>query len=158
MKQSVFELLMYLFDNFFWEEDLPENEQGEIEEELLGAGFDRATIDKAFGWLDDLAQLAGSESGCKLPESGLRVFTASEQAQMDRDCRGLLLSLQQRGLLDAAGREAVIERTMALDGEDVEIEQLKWIVSMVMFNRGGKEMVEPRMEEFVLNDRSMTLH
>lgn len=159
MKQGVFDVLMYLFENFFWEDDLPDADQDAIEEELLHAGFERDTIGKAFGWLEDLGHLqAGSEETASPNNSGLRVFTAQEEARLDRDCRGLLLALENRGLLDTVGREAVIERTMALENDSVDLDQLKWVVSMVMFNRVGKQQGGPWMEEFVLQDHPMTLH
>ena len=49
----------------------------------------------------------------------MRMFTSSELQRFDLDARGLLLSLEQNGLLDKTSRELVIERAMALDEESL---------------------------------------
>ena len=41
---------------------------------------------------------------------------------------------------------------MALDNAEIDLEQVKWIILMVLFNRPGQEDAYARMEELVFDD------
>ena len=45
-----------------------------------------------------------------------------------------------------------------VEGEDIDLEQLKWVVLMVLFNQPGKEAVFAWMEDIVLDKASGRLH
>jgi Smg protein len=47
---------------------------------------------------------------------------------------------------------------MALDADDMDIEQLKWIVLMVLFNEPGQEAAYAWMEDLVFDNVAGTLH
>ena len=82
------------------------------------------------------------------------MFAALEQARLDTDCRGYLVHLEQVGILSPTQRELVIDRLMALDGDEIDIEKLKWVVLMVLFSQPGQETAFSRMEDLVFEDRS----
>ena len=88
----------------------------------------------------------------------LRIFNSKEQARLDTDCRGYLLHLEHIGILSPDRRELVIDRLMALDADDVEIEQLKWVVLMVLFNQPGAEDAFAWMETQVFGEEPESLH
>ena len=67
----------------------------------------------------------------------IRVFSGFEQLRLDTDCRGYLMHLEHIGILSAGQRELVIDRLMALDADDIDIEQVKWVVLMVLFSPAG---------------------
>jgi Smg protein len=77
---------------------------------------------------------------------------------LDTECRGFLLFLEQMGVLDDASRETVIDRIMALDSEDMNLEQLKWVVLMVIFNQPGGEAATAWMEDIVIDQMATQLH
>ena len=56
MKENVLDVLMYLFENYFYDEPDDEPDRESMEENLHLAGFSNAEIDKAFDWLDGLAE------------------------------------------------------------------------------------------------------
>ena len=60
--------------------------------------------------------------------------------------------------LNATTRELVIDRVMALDGDDVDLEQLKWVVLMVLFNQPDQEAAFTWLEDLVLQDPPPYLH
>jgi Smg protein len=62
------------------------------------------------------------------------------------------------GVLDSATREMVIDRVMALDSDEVDLEQVKWVVLMVLFNQPGHEAAVAWMEDLVLDERAGLLH
>ena len=54
MKENIFDVLMYLFENYMEDEAeiLPDSDV--IRTELLEAGFESCEVSKAFDWLDSL--------------------------------------------------------------------------------------------------------
>jgi Smg protein len=88
----------------------------------------------------------------------MRIFDPSEQARLDTDCRGYILYLENVGILTADQRELVIDRLLALDARQIDIEQVKWVVLMVLFSQPGQESAYLRMEDLVFDDRLDALH
>ncbi|HEX9876716.1 MAG TPA: DUF494 domain-containing protein [Gammaproteobacteria bacterium] len=152
MKETVLDVLMYLFECFVDSEDEPEPDRNELREELERAGFRNREIDRALDWLDGLNV---SEPGSDAPaprNATMRLYDRLEQERLDAPCRGYLLHLEQIGILTATQREVVIDRLMALDGSDIDIEQIKWVVMMVLFSQPGQEQAYARMEDLVFAD------
>jgi Smg protein len=159
MKETVLDVLMYLFEHYFDDDTELDSDRESLRQELVEAGFPEGEIGKAFEWLEALtAEDAVVEplEGDVLP--AMRVYTHDESERLDLECRGFLLFLEQVRVLDATTRELVIDRIEALEGEDIDLEQLKWLVLMVLFNQPGKEAVCAWMEDFVLDKASGRLH
>src|SRR3546814_1038347 len=68
-----------------------------------------------------------------------RVYFGPELDKLDVECRGFLLVLEQHGILDPAQRELVLDRAMALDQDELDLDDLKWVVLMVLFNQRSEE-------------------
>lgn len=132
--------------------------QDDLHEELVAAGFPEDEIYKAFQWLDELALQRDSGGLRPQTENSIRIYTEQEIAKMDYNCRGLLLFLEQNNILDQANREFVIERTMALDSPIIKVDDLKWVVLMVLMNQPGQETAFAQMEDLVYNDQPLYLH
>ena len=66
--------------------------------------------------------------------------------------RGYLLQLEHEGILSPLQREIVIDRLVALDSDDIDIDRLKWLVLMVLSSQPGQEQACARMEHLVLED------
>ena len=159
MKESVLDILIYLFENYFdgeLDEGL-EPDRDTLTQELERAGFPAAEVERALGWLEELAV---DPNRTDLASNGraIRVFDTIEQARLDTDCRGYLVYLEHVGILSPTQRERVIDRLMALDGDDIDIEKLKWVVLMVLFSQPGSETAYSRMEDLVFEDRSGAIH
>lgn len=159
MKESVLDVLMYLFENYYLDEETEANPDREsLHVELLEAGFPPSEVAKAFEWLEGLA--AHREAGLPVPSAphSIRLFTTREMEYLDVESRGFLMFLEQMGILTPASRELVIDRVLALDSDDMDIEQLKWIVLMVLFNEPGQEAAYAWMEDLVFDNVAGTLH
>ncbi len=157
MKEQVLDVLLYLFEHCVVDDLDVEPDRDSLEEALAEAGFSHAKIQQAFVWLDGLneqrpllAQGAGIGS--------VRVYGAAELMRLDPDCRGFLQFLESAGVLDATQRELVIDRVMALADDEVELEDLKWVVLMVLFNQPGQEDAYAWMENLVLDHGDAFLH
>ena len=159
MKQDVFEILLYLFETYMYEEKEMGEDRDELQQELTDAGFRNNEISKAFTWLEELASLPELPNGGRVvPSSSMRHYSADEQARLDTECRGFLLFLEQMGVVDHLTRELVIERIMALDSSEVELDQVKWVVLMVLFNQPGREEAAAWMEDLVMDEVTSILH
>ena len=55
-------------------------------------------------------------------------------------------------------RELVIDRLLALDSDEVDIEQIKWVVMMVLFSQPGHEQAYAQMEDLVFAEEPGWLH
>ena len=60
MKENFFDVLMYLFENYFYEEPEEQPDRDSLEQNLHEAGFTNGEIEKAFNWLDGLAEQLAS--------------------------------------------------------------------------------------------------
>ena len=158
MKQDVFDILLYLFENYMYDDGEMEQDQDQLKNELLEAGFRQNEIHKAFDWLEGLSALADEQQILVVKNHSLRMYSDQECERLDVECRGFLLFLEQMGVLDHNTREMVIDRVMALDSEEVDLEQLKWVILMVLFNQPGQEAAVAWMEDLVLDEVVGQLH
>lgn len=159
MKEDMFDVLMYLFENYYLEDETQQTPDRElIQTELYEAGFPPTEVNQAFDWLEGLASQPGS--GARIPQtsSSIRIFSAEECCRLDTECQGFLLFLEQMGILNNVNREHVIERAMALETDDFDIGQLKWVILMVLFNQPGEEAAYAWIEDLVFDSLSEHLH
>ena len=162
MKESILDVLLYLFEHYFANDaTVPGDDLTSLDGPLMGelteAGFSGAEIRKAFDWLDGLAQqrLAGGEARVDGP---VRVYHGPELDRLDVDCRGFLLFLEQQGVLDAGQRELVLDRAMALDQDEIDLDDLKWVVLMVLFNQPGAEAAYAWLETQMFGEEPEPVH
>ncbi len=159
MKENILDVLMYLFENYMDDDTQLEQDPETLKVELSAAGFPHTEINKAFAWLEDLGERQELLTDRPAYESrAMRIFTQHEEDKMDLQCRGFLLFLEQVGVLDIASRELVIDRSMALDTEEMSLEQLKWVILMVLFNQPGQEANFAWMEDLVYDESPRVMH
>jgi Smg protein len=159
MKEGVLDILIYLFENYFDGEadEGDEPDRDTLKQELEHAGFPAGEVERALCWLEDLAANP-SRSGAAPTGRAIRVFGALEQARLDSECRGFLVHLENVGILSPVQRELVIDRLMALEGDEIDLEKLKWVVLMVLFSQPGQETAFARMEDLVFEERPGVVH
>ena len=159
MKEGVLDILIYLFENYFDGEtdEGDEPDRDTLKQELERAGFPSGEVERALCWLEDLAANP-SRSGAAPTGRAIRVFGALEQARLDAECRGFLVHLENVGILSPTQRELVIDRLMALEGDEIDLEKLKWVVLMVLFSQPGEETAFARMEDLVFEERPGVVH
>jgi Smg protein len=158
MKQDVFDILIYLFENYMYDDGELEQDQESLREELRQAGFRNSEIRKAFDWLEGLSALPDQMLKENRAQHSIRLYSDRESERLDTECRGFILFLEQMGVLDHATREMVIDRVMALESDDVDLDQLKWVILMVLFNQPGYEAAVAWMEDLVLDEVPSLLH
>jgi Smg protein len=157
----MFDVLMYLFETYIHTEPEARVDQDKLTRDLTDVGFEREDIYNALTWLEKLADYQdGLAEPMQLAADPLsmRIYTEDESRRLDADCRGFLLFLEQIQVLNLETREMVIERIMALDADEFDLEDLKWVVLMVLFNLPGCENAYQQMEELLFETSEGQLH
>lgn len=159
MKETVLDVLMYIFDNYMEDDVEFVPDQEFLKSHLIEVGFLGYQIDKAFAWLEGLAEKREYMGSMDLLDTpSLRLFNDQELDRLDSGCRGFLLFLEQAKVLGSHERELVIDRIMALESNEIDLQQLKWVVLMVLFNQPDKEAAITWMEDIVMDDINANLH
>lgn len=158
MKENVLDVLMYLFESYVDTEEDPESDQNELRMELSRAGFGDSEIDRALVWLDGLTDHQESLDYGNLTARSTRIYNDFEQQRLDTNCRGYITYLEHTGILSPPQREVLVDRLLALESADIDVEQIKWVVLMVLFSQPGQELAYARMEDLVFEENAGLVH
>ncbi len=160
MKENVLDVLMYLFENYETDDANAHEDHGMLGKELSQAGFGHGEIRKAFDWLEDLSQMcdAGESAPTVTRETSFRYFVGHETHRLDTEARGFLMALEQAGILDTLTREVVIDRILALETQEIDLDQVKWVTMMVLATWPGHDDLDNWTEGLVLNGIKAHLH
>ncbi|MEZ5483719.1 MAG: DUF494 family protein [Lysobacteraceae bacterium] len=158
MKENILDVLLYLFEHYFYDDPEAVSDRDSLQSGLIEAGFSPAETSKAFDWLDALAQQRPSTLPGTPVHGAVRVYADEELARLDAESRGFLMYLEHGGILNPAQRELVIDRAMALNQEDLDADDIKWVVLMVLFNQPGSEAACAWLECQMFDDDGEALH
>jgi len=151
IKQTVVDVLMFLFERFLDEESDSLDAREAVASSLEEMGFQNKEIDEAFNWLEDLALLQGDANYAPVNNSSIRVFSEEEKAVLNEESIGFLMYLEQASILTPITRELILDRVIALDHE-LDTEQLKWIVLIVLHSHPGEENAFAWMESIMFDE------
>jgi Smg protein len=157
MTGSVLDILIYVFDRYMLDEVPEVPERDDLARHLEGAGFAHQNVERALDWLADLACVRDA-----MPLAGtgpaVRVYSDGELSRLSTECRGFLLTLERLSVLSTQQREVVIERMLALDADELDTEQLKWVVLMVLSSQPDQQHAFARLEDLVADKRGGAPH
>lgn len=155
----MFEVLMYLFENYMDGSVALNADQDTIVSELEQAGFTRGEIGRALDWLDGLNRVQETaQSGPQSTPHAIRHYSREESDHLGLEGAGFLLYLEQLSILDTMTREVVIDRLMALDPREVDLGRIKWVVLIALFNQPDKKSALSLLQDMVLADAFDVLH
>ena len=157
----MFDILMYLFETYIQSDTNVLVDQDSLTEELTRAGFHQDEIYQALDWLEKLVSLQDTDKYpylTRIAHSSVRIYTEDEMDILDVNCRGFILFLEQIKVLDFSTREMVIDRVMEIDTSHFTIDDLKWVILMVLFNVPGKEKAYSQMEDLIFDVQEGPLH
>jgi Smg protein len=158
MKENVLDVLMYLFETYIDPEQEPEADHNELRDELSRAGFDDSEIDHALEWLGGLTDNHEGRNYNPQTAHGTRIYNDFETDRLNSACRGFITHLEQIGILSPPQREILIDRLLALETPDIGVDQIKWVVLMVLFSQPGQEVAYSRMEDLVFDESETAIH
>jgi Smg protein len=155
MKESVLDVLMFLLDNYGEDGTMDDDDRDELAGQLANMGFEEGEIDHAFDWLESLAQdpEAAASTDC-LPwsDTAQRLFSAEEARRLTLEARGFLILLGQNPMVDRPSLDRIIDRAMALDLDEIDLDAIKWVTLMVIYNRPDTAHLYAYMEELAQPD------
>ena len=157
MRENVLDVLMYLFETYIETQDETEIDQEDLRGDLTEAGFNSNEIEKAFDWLDKLNH-TNSITDDLFDVSSNRVYSKIEMSRLSSSCRGFIEYLEQINILSFNQRELLIDRLLALNTNDIDIDQIKWIVLMMLFSQPNQEKAYSRMEDLIFETNESVLH
>lgn len=154
--ETILSVLMYLFHNHMERDHQLDLNNMTLVDELKSAGFHAHSIGRAFRWLHHLVELTTQD----LPPSAqsFRVFSEQECWLINTECRNFILMLEQQGILTPHAREVVIHQTLELINEGIDLNLLKWVTLMVLFNMPDCENALSHMEFTVLSNAMDNVH
>ena len=150
----MFEVLVYLYENYWRPDACPEPKQ--LSRKLSAVGFEADEIQDALRWLDGLASSAQACTGTPVPGS-MRIYTAGESEVLGEASIGFIAFLESAGVLPAPMREMVIDRAMAVGSAPLELDDLKIIVLMVFWSL-GEEPDALILDELFVDSEDRVIH
>ncbi|MFZ0500647.1 MAG: DUF494 domain-containing protein, partial [Steroidobacteraceae bacterium] len=145
----VLKVLIYVYDHYMLADPADVPERHRMLEDLQRRGFSVSEVVQAMEWLSALVgdQRASPEpTDSESAREALRVFDDGELSRLSADSRAFLMLLDRQHVLTPQQRELVIERALALDVDEIEVEQLKWVVLLVLSSQSGQELAFARFE------------
>lgn len=155
----MFEILMYLFENYMKDNIVLSVDLSNVMVELEQVGFYQEDIGLALDWLQGLLEMQEwVETGAAPALHSIRYFSYEERERLGTEGMGFLLYLEQINILDPMTREIVLDRLLALDVAQVDMGRIKWVVLITLFNQPNKKAALSLLQEMVLADATRVKH
>ena len=163
MNGTVLDILIYVFDRYMFDE--APRAQREAWPAPRSAGFGPAMSNVRWtGWptcrrarpRPDVCR-PGQHEGAPRRSVSLR-FTRPWNSRVSPRTAAAAAVAGQAEILRPTQRELVIDRLLALESEDLNLEQVRWIVLMVLSSQPGQEQACARMETLVFDTDTSTAH
>lgn len=126
------DILVYLFETYGYADACP-REPDQLARKLSAEGFEDADISTALEWLSGLRGSVQEALPAATDNRSIRIFSDSEVVRLNVASRGFLMYLCASGVIDAAQRERIIERALALPSAEVSVSEFKVTVLMVLW-------------------------
>ena len=151
----MFEVLVFMFENYFAHHAMPNNEV--LAQELSAAGFAQTDISGAVNWFDEMKTMLNQPVAVySHQKTGMRIFAELEQKKINLESISFILFLQQANVINDVERDLIIDRAMALKQQQISIEEMRWITMIALWN-AGREKDYLFVEDAMFNPRGLTL-
>lgn len=149
-ENSVLHVLMYLFQNHMQDNAEISAVDIDLVGQLESAGFVLPVINQAIGWLANLA--SDEDANIVIPpgDKSFRIYSDYEQEILGTTCINFIAELEEQGILNSVTREIVIHQAIELCSEGMDINLIKWVTLMVLFNQPDEAEALSCMELLVL--------
>ena len=162
MKDNMLDVLMYIFENYIDDhEQMDDPDVTALTTELGHAGFREGEITKAFEWLEDLSVLCEQDDyPHKINNivSSTRIYSEQEKQKFAMAAIGFLARLEFYKIITPAVREVILDRAMALESGNIDLDQMKWVAMMVLYNQPGRETNYLWLENLLFDLEQDVLH
>jgi Smg protein len=153
----MFDLLVYMFEKYISSKN--NLDFANMTLELEAAGFNNKDIESALDWFTELKEMSENipQSHTLKLNDKLRIYTVKEKEKFSFDGLGFILFLEQAHVLNSVEREIIIDRAMALNQNIINIDEVRWIVMMTLWNN-GRENDYLFVEDSLYRTEQLILH
>jgi len=153
----MFDLLVYMFEKYISSKNNLDFSNMTLE--LEAAGFNNKDIESALDWFTELKEMSENipQSHTLKLNDKLRIYTVKEKEKFSFDGLGFILFLEQAHVLNSVEREIIIDRAMALNQNIINIDEVRWIVMMTLWNN-GRENDYLFVEDSLYRTEQLILH
>lgn len=113
-------------------------------------GYSKEMLEKAFSWLSDLVKQQLCFEKPTETSDAFRIFTQREIAKLSLNCRNTLLTLGRLGILDIKAKEIVIHQLMQINKTNIDVEELTWVVALVLLSTPNQKDVKDKLDKLSL--------
>ena len=154
-KESLLDVLVYLLESYIdrHAEDSFSFDPAILSDELEGAGFADEHVMEALQWLVELRDTPLHNSQQNNAPT-IRIFSDDEKRKINPEIRALLTMMERDEIIDTYIREIIIDRTMALNHENVELRHMKWIMLFILCFSNSPNVRIQKFENVVMMDAS----
>ncbi|PPI86516.1 DUF494 family protein [Candidatus Pantoea edessiphila] len=157
----MFDVIIYLFETYICSRVGNMVDENKLKDHLKNVGFYSEDVYNALRWLEQLSLYQKKFIASNLTNHNslsMRIYVEEEKKRLDTESRGFLLFLEQIKILNLETREMIIDRVMALDIHEFKLEDLKWLILMVLFNVPGCENAYQQVEQLLFDSTSSIIH
>ena len=152
----MFEVLVFMFENYFANHAQPDSEV--LTQELSEAGFAYTDIRGAVSWFDEMKSMLNQPPVTyNHIHSATRLFAPQELKKINTESISFILFLQQANVINDVERDLIVDRAMALKQTHIRIEEMRWITMIALWN-AGREKDYLFVEDAMFNPRGLTIH
>ena len=148
----MFDILLFLFESYFDIGSYPDHDK--LSQKLSAAGFEEEDINQALVWLSGLQQLTQAKYPESINQSGFRLYSDYEQRRISSEALQFLRFWEHNNFISPIEREMIIDRVVALDRENLQLDKVKLIMLMVLWSQ--HEELDPMLIEDLLTPSGTT--
>lgn len=130
-------------------------------EDFIEIEFDQDNIYDILIWIDKLINLKYSYKKdiiSKRNKISTRIYSDEENEIFNVSCKGFILFLEQKKLLNISIREIIIARAIALNSIKLNLDDLQWISLIIIFNFCYDNFSYKKIKQLILDNKNYILH
>lgn len=118
--------------------------------QLEQSGFTKEDIHRAFIWFLNLLLQQGTNGRISVKSGSTRIFLPEETAKIGEEGLGFIVSLEHAEILNFSSREIVLTQLMQLPQEECSMNEIRWVVLMVLLSHNDRNNVQKLLEKYSL--------
>ena len=128
-----------------------------LQEALAHKQYSGRAIDRVLVWMRTILELP--ERFSTLPnKTSMRVYGKNERQRIDTKAQGFLFFLEQRGVVEPAVREMIIDQALRLPFQRIDFHLMRGVILAVLFFLPNQKRALACVEFFILDDANNKLH
>ena len=157
-KEAFLDVLLYLFEYYSEEHASKQNSEPQIRDELVLAGFQEEMIEHAMEWVSIFNQPTNNIDIQQPKKHSIRVLSNKEKSLLNEECQNYIVRLEKFGLLSPLKRELLIDKLMAIGFEPLDIEVVKALSILMLFQEPGIDVKFHILEANSIWDKPLKLN